>query len=115
MTKQAYSRDEVKALLREAINSKQDEAVKIIENKTENSPEQNQKTYTHEEVVALIKEDRKGNTPRIQCLGIANHVFAKRTSQAHTMPKNIPSLTRTYSIPQNRASVKTPEKEPEGI
>lgn len=43
MTKQAYSRDEVKALLREAINSKQDEAVKIIENKTENSPEQNQK------------------------------------------------------------------------
>ena len=55
MTKQYYTRDEVKALLREAINRKQNAEPAVEDNKTE----QNQKTYTREEVISLIKEDRK--------------------------------------------------------
>ena len=59
MSKQVFSRDEVKTMLREAINRKQNAATKPVENKPETTPEQNQKTYTREEVIALIKEDRK--------------------------------------------------------
>ena len=55
MSKQVFSRDEVKTLLREAINKKQNAAPEPVEAK----PDVNQKTYTREEVVALIKEDRK--------------------------------------------------------
>ena len=55
MTKQYYTRDEVKALLRKAINRKQNAEPVVEDNKTE----QNQKTYTREEVISLIKEDRK--------------------------------------------------------
>ena len=57
MSKQYFTRDEVKTLLREAIERKRGEAEeKPVEDiKTE----QNQKTYTREEVIALIKEDRK--------------------------------------------------------
>ena len=55
MSKQYYARDEVKTLIREAINKKQNAEPVVEDDKTE----QNQKTYTREEVVALIKEDRK--------------------------------------------------------
>ena len=51
MSKQLYSRDEVKTLLREAINKKQNAEPVVEDNKTE----QNQKTYTREEVIALSK------------------------------------------------------------
>ena len=59
MSKQVFSRDEVKTLLREAINKKQNAATEPVEDKPEAKPDENQKTYTREEVVALIKEDRK--------------------------------------------------------
>ena len=57
MSKQYFTRDEVKTLLREAIERKRGEAEekRVEDIKTE----QNQKTYTREEVIALIKEDRK--------------------------------------------------------
>ena len=55
MTKQCFTRDEVKTLLREVINRKQNAELVVEDNKAE----QNQKTYTREEVIALIKEDRK--------------------------------------------------------
>ena len=53
MTKQVFSRDEIKALFREAIQRKTEPIVEDI------GTEQNQKTYTREEVIAFIKEDKK--------------------------------------------------------
>ena len=52
MTKQYYTRDEVKTLLREAINRKQNAESVVEDNKPEN-------TYTLEEVKALIIKDRE--------------------------------------------------------
>ena len=50
MTKQYYTRDEVKTLLREAIERKRKPVLE------DNKPE---KTYTLEEVNAIIRKDRE--------------------------------------------------------
>ena len=56
MSKQIFTRDEVKALLREAIQRKRNEAEPVEDIKTESKPE---KTYTREEVEAIIRKDRE--------------------------------------------------------
>ena len=56
MTKQYFTRDEVKTLLREAIQCKHSEAEEKLVMETETKPE---KTYTFEEVKALIIKDRE--------------------------------------------------------
>ena len=60
MTKQTFTRDEVKALLREAIQRKRNEA-ESVEDKPEAKPDE-QKTYTVEEVKALIIKDREARS-----------------------------------------------------
>ena len=57
MTKQTFTRDEVKALLREAIQRKRSEA-ELVEDKPETKPDE-QKTYTREEVEVIIRKDRE--------------------------------------------------------
>ena len=56
MSKEIFTRDEVKALLREAIQRKRNEADPIVETKEKPVEE---KTYTAEEVKALIIKDRE--------------------------------------------------------
>ena len=56
MTKQTFTRDEVKAILREAIQHKRNEAEPVEDIKTDTKSE---KTYTREEVEALIRKDRE--------------------------------------------------------
>ena len=56
MSKQTFTRDEVKTLLREAIQRKRNEAEPVEDIKTDAKPE---KTYTREEVEALIRKDRE--------------------------------------------------------
>lgn len=51
MSKQVYSRDEVKVLLKETIRRKQAESI------SENNKSEN--TYTREEVEAIIRKDRE--------------------------------------------------------
>ena len=55
MSKQIFTRDEVKTILREAIQRKRNEAV--VE---DNKPDE-QKTYTREEVEAIIRKDREAH------------------------------------------------------
>ena len=55
MTKQFYTRDEVKTLIREVMQLKPNEAV--VEAKTDE-----EKTYTLEEVKALIIKDREARS-----------------------------------------------------
>ena len=57
MSKEIFTRDEVKTLLREAIQRKRNEAEPIV-SETEEKPVE-QKTYTAEEVKALIIKDRE--------------------------------------------------------
>ena len=60
MSKQIFTRDEVKTLLREAIQRKRNEP--IVEDKPETKPDENQKTYTREEVESLIRKDREARS-----------------------------------------------------
>ena len=60
MTKQTFTRDEVKTLLREAIQRKRNEN-KPVENKPETKLDE-QKTYTREEVEAIIRKDREARS-----------------------------------------------------
>ena len=55
MPKKFYTRDEVKALIREVMQLKPNEAV------VENKPDE-QKTYTREEVEAIIRKDREARS-----------------------------------------------------
>ena len=61
MSKEIFTRDEVKALLREAIQRKRNDAEPVVEDKPETKPDE-QKTYTREEVEAIIRKDREARS-----------------------------------------------------